>query len=48
VDTLESSAPTHLSSDEKRLAQLEERFAHELMNDEERQELRDEIARLRR
>jgi hypothetical protein len=32
----------------RRLAALEERLAHELMDDEERQELRDRILRLRR
>jgi hypothetical protein len=30
------------------LAKLEERYRHELMDDEERQELRDRIHRLRR
>ena len=34
--------------EEKHLAILEERLAHELMDDEERQELRDRILRLRR
>jgi len=33
---------------DKRLARLEERFRHELMDDEERQELRDRVLRLRR
>jgi hypothetical protein len=33
---------------EERLARLEERLRHELMDDEERQELRDRILRLRR
>jgi hypothetical protein len=33
--------------DEKRLAVLEERLAHELLGDEERQELRDRVLRLR-
>ena len=31
-----------------KLAKLEERLAHELMDDEERQELRDRVLRLRR
>jgi hypothetical protein len=33
---------------DKRLARLEERFRHELMDDEERQELRDRVLALRR
>jgi hypothetical protein len=33
---------------EERLARLEERLAHELMDDEERQELRDQVIRFRR
>ena len=36
------------ATDEQRLAELEERYRHELMADEERQELHDEIKRLRR
>ena len=48
VDTTKSSAPAHPSTAEKRLAVLEERLAHELMDDEERAELRDRILRLRR
>jgi hypothetical protein len=35
-------------TDKKRLAELEERLAHELMDDAERQELRDQVLRLRR
>jgi hypothetical protein len=45
--TTDSSAPAHPSTAEK-LAKLEERLAHELMDDEERQELRECILRLRR
>jgi hypothetical protein len=46
--TTDSSAPAHLSTaGEAKLAKLEERLAHELMDDEERQELPDEIMRLR-
>jgi hypothetical protein len=37
----------HPSTEEKKLAKLEERLAHELMDDKERQELRDRILRLR-
>jgi hypothetical protein len=48
VDTIESSAPAHPSTEAKNLAKLEERLAHELMDDEERQELRDRVLRLRR
>jgi hypothetical protein len=33
---------------EEKLAKLEERLAHELMDDEERQELRDRVLALRR
>jgi len=38
----------HPSTEQKRLAKLKERYRHELMDDEERQELRDRILRLRR
>jgi len=44
--TKDSSAPAHPSTAEK-LAKLEERYRHELMDDE-RLELRDRILRLRR
>jgi hypothetical protein len=47
VDTTKSSATAHLSTGEK-LAKLEERLAHELMDEEERQELRDRVLALRR
>jgi hypothetical protein len=45
--TKESSAPAHPSTEEKKLATLEEKYHHEIMDDEERQELRDRILRLR-
>jgi hypothetical protein len=45
--TTDCSAPAHPSTAEK-LAKLEERLAHELMDDEERQELRDRVLLLRR
>jgi hypothetical protein len=45
--TKDSSAPAHPSTEEK-LAKLEERLAHELVDDEERQELRDRVIGLRR
>jgi hypothetical protein len=49
VDTKNSTAPTpHPSTQEERLAKLEERLARELMDDEERQELRDRVLALRR
>ena|SRR5919107_3006122 len=48
VDTTESSAPAHPSSEVKKLAKLEDQLQHELMDDEERQELRDRVLRLRR
>jgi hypothetical protein len=58
VDTIESSAPAHPSTDEKPddtlqahyacLERLEDRYRHELMDDEERQHLRDQVLRLRR
>ena len=35
-----SAAPAHLSTEEKRLAKLEERLRHELMDDEERLQLK--------
>jgi hypothetical protein len=41
------TAKQHEPTAEK-LAKLEERLAHELMDDEERQELRDRVLRLRR
>jgi hypothetical protein len=44
----ESSAPAHPSTEEKKLAKLEERLAHELLDHEERQELRDRVLALRR
>jgi hypothetical protein len=47
VDTTESSAPAHPSNEELKLAKLEERLAHELMDDVERQELRDRVLALR-
>jgi hypothetical protein len=48
VDTDKSSAPAPLSTEANELATLEERLAHELMDDEGRQELRDQVIRLRR
>jgi hypothetical protein len=49
VDEHQSSAPAHPSTEgEAKLAKLEERLAHELMDDEERQELRDRVIGLRR
>jgi hypothetical protein len=49
VDEHQSSAPAHPSTEgEARLARLEERLGHELMDDEERQHLRDQVLRLRR
>jgi hypothetical protein len=47
VDITNSSAPAHPSAAEN-LAKLQERLAHELMDDDERQELRDCVLRLRR
>jgi hypothetical protein len=47
VDEHQSSAPAHPFTEEK-LAKLEERLAHELMDDEERQELRNRVMGLRR
>jgi len=42
-----TAQPPHPPTEEKKLAALEERLAHELMpDDEERQELRDRILRL--
>jgi hypothetical protein len=43
----DSSAAAHPSTAEK-LAKLEERLAHELLDDAEREELRDRVLRLRR
>jgi hypothetical protein len=48
VDTNDSSAPAHPSTELKRLAKLEERLRYELMDDEERQELRHRVLALRR
>ena len=47
MDKPHSSATAHPSTEEK-LAKLEKRLAHELIDDEERQELRDRVLRLRR
>jgi len=41
-----TSAPAHPSPEEK-LAKLAEKYQHELMDDEERMELRDRITRLK-
>jgi hypothetical protein len=48
--TTDSSAPAHPSNAEelRAIARLEERLAHELMDHDERQELRDRVLRLRR
>jgi len=48
VDTPSIREPRPKVPPEKRLAYLEERLAHELMDDEERQQLRDQVLRLRR
>jgi hypothetical protein len=58
VDSVKSSAPAHPSTDEKPddtlqahyacLERLEDRYRHELMDDEERQEIRDRVLALRR
>jgi hypothetical protein len=48
VDTRIIREPDSKVVADKRLARLEERFRHELMDDEERQELRDRVLRLRR
>ena len=49
MDTPKSSAPhAHPSTVQKRLAKLEERYRHELLGDEERQELHDRVLHLRR
>jgi hypothetical protein len=46
VDTTKSSAPAHPA--ERRLAKLQERYAHELLPEEERLELRERILKLRK
>jgi hypothetical protein len=48
VDTTKSSAPACPPETEARLAKLGERYAHELLPEEERLELRERILRLRR
>jgi hypothetical protein len=48
VDTTKDSASAHPPTEEKKLAALEERLRHELMDDAERQELRDRVLALRR
>jgi hypothetical protein len=49
VDTTSIRTPsTEVRAEQERLARLEERLRHELMDDEERQELRDHVAALRR
>jgi hypothetical protein len=47
VDTKDSSAPAHPSTEEKKLAKLEEQLRHELMDEDERLELRERIIRIR-
>jgi hypothetical protein len=47
VDEHQSSAPAHPSTAEE-LAKLEDQLAHELMDHDERQELRDRVLTLRR
>jgi hypothetical protein len=47
-DPFDYATPKTPTTDEKRLHELEERLAHELLDDEERQELRDQVLRLRR
>jgi len=42
------TAKQHEATEEKRLAALEERLSHELLDHEERQELRDRVLALRR
>jgi hypothetical protein len=49
VDTTSIRTPsTEVPAEEKHLAKLEERLRHDLMDDEERQELRDRVLALRR
>jgi hypothetical protein len=48
VDTTKDSAPAQPPTEAKKLAALEERLRHELLEDTERQELRDQALRLRR
>jgi hypothetical protein len=50
VDTTKSTvaAPSSGATEEERLAKLEERYRHDLLADEERQELRDRVLKLRR
>jgi hypothetical protein len=48
VDTRIIRGPHPKVPAEKRLEKLEERLAHELMSDEERQKLRDRVLRARR
>jgi hypothetical protein len=45
--TTKDSAPAHLSTEEQRLSALEERLSHELMDEDERLELRERIIRIR-
>ena len=47
VDTTKSSAPAHPSPEEQHLATLVERYRHELVDVEERCELRERILHLR-
>jgi hypothetical protein len=49
VDEHQSSAPAHPSTEgEAKLAKLEERYRHELIDEDERLELRERILRIRR
>jgi hypothetical protein len=48
VDSTKDSAPAHQPTIAKKLAQLEDKYRHELLSEEERQEVRDRVIRLRR
>jgi hypothetical protein len=48
VDTTKDSADRCTGQDEKRLAELMDRYRHALLDDEQRQEVRDRVLRLRR
>ncbi len=49
MDTRSIRTPsTEVPAEKERLEKLEERLAHELMDEEERQELNDQVLRLRR
>ena len=47
-DPFDYASPKTPTTEHEHLGKLEERYRHKLLDDEERQELRDQVLRLRR